>query len=118
MFGNTINRRTVLGGAAAIGAAMLTGCGADEDSPASGSAEEGVLNVWGALTEEKGVGALLEAFKKKYPKIVVNYTQFTNNSDGNLKLDTSLQGGAPIDVFFSYGPQAVARPPRRAMPRT
>src|SRR5690606_14418002 len=67
------------------------------------------INVWGALTLDRGVQELLDAFKAKYPDIQVNYEQFPNNTDGNLKLDTSLQGGAPVDVFFSYGAPNVAR---------
>ncbi len=109
MFAQQISRRALIGGAAAVGAALLAGCGKEEQGPSRGSSGEGVLNVWGALTLDRGVGALLDAFKKEHPGIQVNYTQFTNNSDGNLKLDTSLQGGAPVDVFFSYGPQSVSR---------
>lgn len=98
-----LNRRVFLAGAAGIvGTAVFSSRSAFAASPAT-------LNVWGAVPLDRGVGALLEAFSAKYPEITVNYTQYTNNADGNLRLDTSLQGGAPIDVFFSYGAANVAR---------
>lgn len=108
-----LSRRTLLtGSVAATGTVFLAGCGSDSSGDGSqphGSAESGVINVWGALTLDRGVGELIDAFAAKYPDIQVNYEQFPNNTDGNLKLDTSLQGGAPVDVWFSYGPQSVSR---------
>lgn len=110
---NPISRRGLLGGAlglAAMGA--LSGCGGSSSSDApkdQGSAEEGELIVWGAVAPESGPQALVEAFMKKYPKIKVTYTRYVNNEQGILKLDTALQGGVPIDVFFSYGTVDVIR---------
>ncbi|MBZ2194856.1 ABC transporter substrate-binding protein [Occultella gossypii] len=109
----TFSRRSVLTGSlAAAGTALVASCGnspSGGDAQTQGSAESGVINVWGAITLDRGVQELLDAFAAKYPDIQVNYEQFPNNTDGNLKLDTSLQGGAPVDVFFSYGAAAVAR---------
>lgn len=112
------SRRSVLTASlAAAGTTLLAGC--NSEAPADGGTTggdsgeggdlSGVIGVWGALTEDRGVGELLQGFAAKYPNIQVNYEQFPNNTDGNLKLDTSLQGGAPVDVFFSYGPTSIAR---------
>src|SRR5690606_24888090 len=98
-----VNRRLFLSGVAGIvGTAVFASRSAFAATPAT-------INVWGAVPLERGVGAVIEAFSAKHPEITVQYTQYTNNSDGNLRLDTSLQGGAPIDVFFSYGATNVAR---------
>lgn len=108
----SFSRRLLLGGAAGLAAtAALTGCGPDDaGAPVDlGSEEEGNLVVWGGVAAERGPGALVEAFMKKYPKIKVDYVSFVNNEQGILKLDTSLQGGVPIDVFFSYGTADVVR---------
>lgn len=101
MNGN-LNRRGFMAGVAGIAGTVMFA-----SRPAYSAST--TLNVWGAVALDRGVGALIEAFSEKYPEIAVNYTQFTNNAEGNLRLDTSLQGGAPIDVFFSYGAPNVAR---------
>ena len=43
-----------------------------------------------------------KAFQQKFPQYKVNYTRFVNDDRGNLKLDTALQGGLDIDVYFTY----------------
>jgi len=60
------------------------------------------LEVWGGVPAETGPGDLVAAFQKAYPTIKVNYTRYVNDDTGNTKLDTALQGGTPIDVYFSY----------------
>lgn len=108
----SFSRRLLLGGAAGLAAATaLAGCGPEEvAAPVDlGTEEEGNLTVWGGVAAERGPGALIEAFMKKYPKIKVTYVPFVNNEQGILKLDTALQGGVPIDVFFSYGTADIVR---------
>jgi multiple sugar transport system substrate-binding protein len=92
-------------------AAALPSCGDQSTGPTKdlGSEEEGTLTVWGGVAAERGPGALVKAFMKKYPKIKVEYVSFVNNDQGILKLDTALQGGVPIDVYFSYGTADVVR---------
>ncbi|WP_201382461.1 extracellular solute-binding protein [Ktedonobacter sp. SOSP1-52] len=95
------NRRTFLyqaGGVALATSALLAGCG-------SGSGTGGnsvTLNVWGGVPAENGPAKLIEAFHKAHPNIQVKYTRFVNDDTGNTKLDTALQGGTPIDIYFSY----------------
>lgn len=112
------SRRGLLGGALglAAGAGVLTACGpssgggSNDDPPEDlGSPEEGKLVVWGGVAPESGPQALVDAFTTKYPNIEVSYVRYVNDSEGILKLDTALQGGVPIDVFFSYGTIDVVR---------
>lgn len=96
MIGRPISRRTVLKATAGIaGASLLAACG-------KGNAGSGVLNVWGGVPPESGPDDLIAAFAKEHPDIKVTYTRYLNDDQGKLKLDTSLQGGVPIDVFFTY----------------
>lgn len=100
MIGTPFSRRTALKAAGAAGIAALAACG--NDSGGSGSATSGTLNVWGGVPAENGPNDLIAAFQKQYPDIKVTYNRYVNDDQGRLKLDTSLQGGVPIDVFFSY----------------
>ena len=112
-----ISRRGLLIGGLGLAATttLLAACGPTEGTggkPAAtdkGTEDEGTLVVWGGVAPEMGPQALIDAFMKKYPKIKVEYVRFVNNAEGILKLDTALQGGVPIDVFFSYGTVDVAR---------
>ncbi|QNE22648.1 extracellular solute-binding protein [Kribbella qitaiheensis] len=101
-----LSRRRVLGGAFAI-AAGATALAACDSHGSSGSA--GVLNVWGGVPEDSGPGDMIAAFEKANPGIKVKYTRYVNDPTGNLKLDTALQGGVPIDVIFNYGPPKVSK---------
>lgn len=103
---SNISRRTVLGGiAAAAGAMALGGCGGDK----SADSGDGNLNVWGGVPGDSGPDDLIAAFTKENPDIKVTYTRYVNDDPGNLKLDNSLQGGVPIDLFFSYGSGRIAK---------
>ncbi len=114
-----LDRRAVLRGLAGVGTlGLLAGCGGTnaKDQPASGTgggsageAESGTLNVWGGVPPESGPDDMFAAFMKEYPKIKVTYTRYVNDDPGNLKVDTSLQGGVPIDVIVSYGAPAVTK---------
>ncbi|MGN9787778.1 ABC transporter substrate-binding protein [Nonomuraea sp. ZG12] len=100
MIGTPFSRRTALKAAAgAAGIAVLAACGKDGGST---SATGVTLSVWGGVPPESGPNAMIEAFQKQHPDIKVTYTRYVNDEQGKLKLDTSLQGGVPIDVFFSY----------------
>ncbi|MDN5726456.1 MAG: extracellular solute-binding protein [Propionibacteriales bacterium] len=104
------SRRTVLGGlAATAGAAVLAGCGGTDAGPGGGSPDSGQLNVWGGVPAESGPDDLIAAFQKEHPGITVTYTRYVNDDSGNLKLDNSLQGGVPIDLFFSYGAGRISK---------
>ncbi|WP_063745909.1 ABC transporter substrate-binding protein [Kribbella catacumbae] len=97
-----LSRRRFLAGAGAVGAAgLLPGCSGDE----RGSE---ILQVWGGVPAASGPGKVVEAFQRKFPQYKVNYTRFVNDPRGNLKLDTALQGGLDIDVYFTYTSASLA----------
>lgn len=107
MIDTPFSRRTALKAAAgAAGIAALAACG---KGGGGGSTTSGALNVWGGVPPETGPNAMIEAFQKKYPDIKITYTRYVNDDQGKLKLDTSLQGGVPIDVFFSYDSPTLAK---------
>lgn len=58
--------------------------------------------MWGGVPPENGPQAVVDRFREKHPEIDVTYTRFINDERGNLKLNTALQGGVDIDVFFTY----------------
>ena len=92
--GAHITRRTLVGGAILSGVAALAGCGGDSRSGT------GALNLWGAIPGDTGPEALVKAFTDNNPEMSVTYTRYLNDDAGNLKLDTGLTGGVPIDLFF------------------
>lgn len=103
--GPSFGRRRFLGGAAAAaGAAALAGC-----SEGGGSTDPSTLQVWGGLPPEKGPQAIVEKFQEAHPDIPVRYTRYVNDDRGNLKVNTALQGGVDIDVFFTFGIQNLAQ---------
>ncbi|QDP96112.1 extracellular solute-binding protein [Microlunatus elymi] len=106
----SISRRALIGGAAAIGTATLAGCNLAKGGGGSGSGSNSVsLNVWGGVPNETGPDDLCKAFMAEHPDIKVTYTRYVNDEQGNLKLDTSLTGGVPIDMYFSYSPARLSQ---------
>lgn len=103
-----LSRRLFLGGAAATAIAGTAACnlGRGGGSPGGGTGGgSGVtLNVWGGVPGETGPEDLIASFEEEHDGITVNYTRYVNDTDGNISLDTSLAGGAGIDLYFSYNP--------------
>ncbi|TWF78528.1 carbohydrate ABC transporter substrate-binding protein (CUT1 family) [Pseudonocardia hierapolitana] len=100
----TPTRRQFLAGCAGLAsAAALGGC-----SAGSGATPPNTLNVWGGVPPGSGPAALIDAFTAAHPGTEVAYTRFVNDDRGNLKLDTALQGGVDIDVYFTYQTKALA----------
>lgn len=98
-----LNRRQVIG--TAIGGAAAARLGAPSATFAAPAVrfQDGVtLEVWGGVPAENGPQALVDAFMDANPGITVNYTRYVNDDTGNTQLDTALQGGTPIDLFFTY----------------
>lgn len=96
------SRREVLAGlGAAAAATVVPGC-------SSGGARSSALQVWGGVPAASGPAAVVEAFQQKFPQYKVTYTRFVNDARGNLKLDTALQGGLDIDVYFTYSQASMA----------
>lgn len=66
-------------------------------------AEKPTIYLWTAWKAEAGIQDIIDGFNEKYPDIEVVPVQFSNNADGNLKLDTTLAMGSGIDVFMNFG---------------
>ena len=102
---HTLSRRTALKTGAALSAAA--GLGVSLGAASSTFAAPNViqsdvtLNVWGGVPAENGPQALCDAFTEA-TGIQVVYTRYVNDDTGNTQLDTALQGGTPIDLFFTY----------------
>ncbi|MEV0799911.1 ABC transporter substrate-binding protein [Kribbella sp. NPDC050281] len=96
------SRREVLAGLGAGAlATVVPGC-------SGGGARSAVLQVWGGVPAASGPANVVKAFEQRFPQYKVNYTRFVNDARGNLKLDTALQGGVDIDVYFTYSPASLA----------
>ena len=63
------------------------------------------LRFWAGIQPEYGYADMVENFNAEYADkgLQVEYVKYVNNTDGNLQLDTYLQGGGEIDVFIGYG---------------
>lgn len=96
-----ISRRSVLKGAAVAG--LIGTSNRTFAAPAVlQSSGRTTLQVWGGVPVENGPGDLIKAFEAANPNIHINYTAYVNDDTGNTQLDTALQGGTTIDVFFTY----------------
>jgi len=98
------NRRTLLRGTAA-GLTAATVLGAPSTTfgaPLIRAQDTVTLEVWGGVPPENGPQDLIDAFQAANPNIRINYTRYVNDDTGNTQLDTALQGGTPIDVYFTY----------------
>lgn len=97
-------RRHLLGMAGAVATAgLLPAC-----SPTQEASRGGPLQVWGGVPAESGPAEVVADFNRRHPEEKVAYTRFINDDRGNLKLDTALQAGADIDVYFTYSTQALS----------
>ncbi|HEY9075391.1 MAG TPA: extracellular solute-binding protein [Anaerolineaceae bacterium] len=115
MSGKLISRRHFLGMVASTAAAAaLASCapaatpeptkpaaGAPTTAPAAKTPVK--LRWWGGVPEANGPKQTVEAWNKANPDIQVEYVQYPNNDEGNVKADTALQADGEVDVLVSYG---------------
>lgn len=104
----------------------LAGCGnteekADEDQQTTQTQEKSAdiekeentepikLVMWGGVPGEDGPDAVIEEWNSQHPEAPAEYVRFVNDDTGNTKLDTALQSGEQIDVFFTYSPSIMAQ---------
>ena len=62
----------------------------------------GVVNFWIPFKGTQGMDAMIAEFNKTYPNIQVNLNTYSNNSDGNVGVNTAIMGGE-VDVLASFG---------------
>lgn len=97
-----ISRRKAIGGAIGGAATIAAAKSRTYAAPSFRMQENVVLEVWGGVPAENGPQALIDAYMEANPGITINYTRYVNDDTGNTQLDTALQGGTQIDVFFTY----------------
>lgn len=61
----------------------------------------GTVRFWTPFKETQGIGDLIAEFNQTYPNIKVEPTAYSNNTDGNMQVNTSLMSGE-IDVLWSF----------------
>jgi len=97
-------------------ALVVVGCGGDDDdSGSSGSGKSaadtsvsGTVSLVGVWTadEQKSFQAVLDGFKKKYPKVTVKYNPAGDNVP--TVLGTAVEGGNPPDLATIAQPGLIA----------
>ncbi len=69
------------------------------DDPASAT---GTVRFAIPFKETQGMGDMIAEFNETYPNITVELVTYSNNSDGNLALNTQIMNGE-VDVVASFG---------------
>ncbi|MCU6712940.1 extracellular solute-binding protein [Paenibacillus sp. J5C_2022] len=72
-------------------------------TPGSTEPQAAKITWWAAWNEADGPADIIKEFNKKYPHIEIEYVKFSNNDEGNVKIDTSLLAGLEIDVLMNFG---------------
>ena len=95
-----------------LAASALAGCG-NQSQASEGKGSETVetkkLVVWGGVPGEDGPDKIVEDWNKQHPEVQAEYVRFVNDDTGNTKLDTALQSGEQIDIFFTYSPDLMVK---------
>ena len=95
-----------------LAASALAGCGNQSqasEGKGSETTETKKLVVWGGVPGEDGPDKIVEDWNKKHPEVQAEYVRFVNDDTGNTKLDTALQSGEQIDIFFTYSPDLMVK---------
>lgn len=95
-----------------LAASALAGCGNQpqaSEGKGSEKAETKKLVVWGGVPGEDGPDKIVEDWNKQHPEVQAEYVRFVNDDTGNTKLDTALQSGEQIDIFFTYSPDLMVK---------
>ena len=62
----------------------------------------GTVRFWMPFKGDAGMDDMIAEFNKVYPNIKVELTSYSNNSDGNMSVNTAIMSGE-IDVLGSFG---------------
>lgn len=87
----------IVTGMAVLAALGLTACQSAKSD--SGSADSGTINFWTWAPDQQKSAVWLDAFKKAYPKITVNY-RYVQFGEYPNTIRVGLQGDAGPDVFM------------------
>ena len=69
----------------------------EEDTNMSGE-----VNFWIPFKGSQGMDAMIAEFNETYPNIKINLNPYSNNSDGNVGVNTAIMAGE-VDVLASFG---------------
>lgn len=61
----------------------------------------GTVRFWTAFDGQYGTANLIKDFNEYYPNITVEYNVYSNNTEGNLKVDTAMMAGE-LDALLSF----------------
>src|SRR5690625_999129 len=78
---------------------MSTGCGVANDEAAL---DPTVLTLWGGVPKEAGPQAVVDLWNSQNSDVKLKYVRYSNDDEGNLKLDTALLNEQDVDLFFNY----------------
>ena len=81
------------------------------EAESSGSGEVVTIRMWGGVPPERGPQQVCDNFNELYKDkgIQVEYERFVNDETGNLKLETNLLSGTGVDLYMSYGIDALTK---------
>ena len=81
------------------------------EAESSGSGEVVTIRMWGGVPPESGPQQVCDNFNELYKDkgIQVEYERFVNDETGNLKLETNLLSGTGVDLYMSYGIDALTK---------
>lgn len=84
-----------------------------ENQGGSSNAEPITLHFWTGLgaSADASHQKIIDEFNELYKDqgITVEFENFVNDSNGNLKLETNLLGGSEIDCYMTYGLSALTK---------
>lgn len=81
------------------------------DAESGGNGEVVTIRMWGGVPPESGPQQVCDNFNELYKDkgIQVEYERFVNDETGNLKLETNLLSGTGVDLYMSYGIDALTK---------
>ena len=85
------------GGSETTGDGDLTSWILEDDTNMSGK-----VNFWIPFKGNAGMDDMIADFNKTYPNIEVTLNSYSNNSDGNMSVNTAIMSGE-VDVLASFG---------------
>ncbi len=83
---------------------FLAGLSMNETEDQSKGEDVKTIKIWGAVPKGSGPQDVIDAFNKEFAEkgLQAQYYQYSNTKAGNTRLDSMLQSGGSVDVFFSY----------------
>lgn len=87
----------------------FVGCENGNEEKIDSAEETKKLVIWGGVPGEDGPNKIIEEWNTSHSNVQAEYVRYVNDDTGNTKLDTALQSGEQIDVFFTYSPDLLVK---------